>query len=342
MSQPSILPTNYQSRRTPSRQATPFQQQNNQPTSYQQPQAKQMKSPFQPYPAEKVGRYVNRPIRYNPINNTYILPETKPQAQPQNITQAPASKVFQPGTNKTTLGLPPQLESVIQQIRNAIKIRGASGLSAFLRTFKLVDRGNKRNLSFDDIEKVMNLYRLNLNFDELNILFVNFDRNKLNLANYDDMVQSILGGLSPKREELVKALFYKLNRGTDYVNSDDLQNFYNCSLHPDVINGTKSENQILNEWLYNFEAFAEFYQIGVRNWPMIYDEFVRFFNMMSFSIEDDTVFENILNNCWERATLLASRDGYNPNANNTSQMGRAGELIMGGSSANAGIIGRRF
>ncbi|MCQ2820355.1 MAG: EF-hand domain-containing protein [archaeon] len=320
----------------PLRQKTPYEQQ------------LQMQSPTYQPSSNSVRYRCRSQVRYNPINNSFIVPEG------YNLSQikSPSNSEFQPGENKTALGLPPQLEQIFQKIRFAIKQRGPSGLSAFLRLFKLVDRANKRNLSFDELEKIFNLFRVNLNYNELNCLFSSFDKNNLKLATYDDMVQQILGRMNSERENSAKNLFYKLNRGNTFVYAEDLQNI-NCSMHPDVLSGRKSEQQIYNEWLYNFEAYAEFYQITVRSWKISLDEFLNFFSVYSFCILDDSVFENILNSCWERTAAIQNaginpNNGYNYRQQRRSSMGRVGELIMGrnngnlSSQGNAGIIGRRF
>lgn len=283
---------------------------------------------------QKIGRYAYRnQVSYNPINNTYILPEQTeipPQQQEQTSPPNNQQQPFNEGENKTQLGLPPSLEQVLQKVRYTIQSRGSAGLTSFLRLFKLVDKQNRRNLSFDELEKVLNLYRFNLTYEEVNTLFSSFDRNKLNLTNYDEMLQAILGQMNAIRETAVKSLFCKLSRGNTFVNSEELQGYFNSSLHPDVVSKRKTEQQILNEWVYNFEAFAEFYQTGVKNWKISLEEFVNFFNIMGFTIGDDITFENMLNNCWERVNSvnISGNQGNNNNQSN-SRMGRAGAYIMG-------------
>ncbi len=59
--------------------------------------------------------------------------------------------------------------------------------------------------------------------------------------------------------------------------------------------------------------------------------------MFSFNIPDDRTFENIINNCWERAVASPASRGNN---NTYSQMARAGQYAM--KSGNVGVGNRGY
>ena len=73
---------------------------------------------------------------------------------------------------------------------------------------------------------------------------------------------------------------------------------FNASRHPEVVAGKKTEQEILGEWLDNFETFNEYNETGIKNRRVTFDEFINYYNMISMSIEDDRYFEYMINNCW--------------------------------------------
>lgn len=57
------------------------------------------------------------------------------------------------------------------------------------------------------------------------------------------------------RRALVEKAFRKLDKDSSgFLDIDDIKDLYNASKHPDVIQGKKTEQQILMEFLETFEA----------------------------------------------------------------------------------------
>lgn len=60
--------------------------------------------------------------------------------------------------------------------------------------------------------------------------------------------------MSKMRLELVDKAFAKLDKtGDGVVTIDDLKGVYNVRLHPEYLNGNKTETQLLEEFLKKFE-----------------------------------------------------------------------------------------
>lgn len=61
------------------------------------------------------------------------------------------------------------------------------------------------------------------------------------------------------RRKLVKQAYTLLDKdGSGIVNMDDIRTVYNAKQHPDVIEGKKTEDEILSEFLDTFEAHYSF------------------------------------------------------------------------------------
>jgi Ca2+-binding EF-hand superfamily protein len=65
---------------------------------------------------------------------------------------------------------------------------------------------------------------------------------------------AIRGELNDFRKSLVEKAFRKIDRDSSgFIEIDDIKDLYNASKHPDVIQGRKTEEQILMEFLETFE-----------------------------------------------------------------------------------------
>ncbi len=61
---------------------------------------------------------------------------------------------------------------------------------------------------------------------------------------------------------MVEKAFAKLDKnGNGEIELDDLQGVYNASKHPDVIQGKKSQEDILQEFLRTFESYS-YYRVN--------------------------------------------------------------------------------
>ena len=72
---------------------------------------------------------------------------------------------------------------------------------------------------------------------------------------------------------------------------DDLHGVYDGSKHPDVVAGKKTSDDVLNEFIHNFEQ-EPFDGI------ITLDEFQHYYVGVSASIEDDDYFELMIRNAW--------------------------------------------
>ena len=101
------------------------------------------------------------------------------------------------------------------------------------------------------------------------------------------------------RINLIKKVFSTLDRNNNaQIEIEDIKGMFNASRHPEVVAGKKTEQEILGEWLDNFETFNEYNETGIKNRRVTFDEFINYYNMISMSIEDDRYFEYMINNCW--------------------------------------------
>lgn len=74
---------------------------------------------------------------------------------------------------------------------------------------------------------------------------------------------------------------------------DDIRGVYNVSHHPDFLQGKKTEDVILNEFLMNFEGPK-----GRHDGQITEKNFEEYYANVSASIDDDDYFELMIRNAW--------------------------------------------
>lgn len=91
---------------------------------------------------------------------------------------------------------------------------------------------------------------LGLSDSEILALFNLFDRNRDGSVDYDEFLRVLRGPMNNFRKKLVLQAFGKLDKdGSGQIEISDIKDVYNASRHPDVIQGKKTEDEILLEFL---------------------------------------------------------------------------------------------
>ena len=96
-------------------------------------------------------------------------------------------------------------------------------------------------------------YSLGLNETDCNILFRAFDENRDGMIDYDEFLRTIRGPMNDFRKKYVAKAFDKFDRNHHgHVDANDIMGVYSGQKHPDVIQGKKTEQQVLEEFLDTF------------------------------------------------------------------------------------------
>lgn len=112
------------------------------------------------------------------------------------------------------------------------------------------------------------------------------------------------------RRSLVFQAFNKLDLdGSGEVDKNEITRLYNASLHPDVKQGKKSEEEELSDFLDTFEIHYSILHPGEYNKRVNFAEFCEYYNNISVNIDSDEYFELMIKNAWKLDETRHS--GYN-------------------------------
>ena len=203
--------------------------------------------------------------------------------------------------------------SPVEKFRNTIKKRGVRGVMAMRRAFMIADENDSKTLNLPEFIKFCHDYRIPIVGRDINLLFDKFDKDKSGEINYEEFVYAFVGEMNDRRKNLIKILFDSFDRNkTGYVSIDEIRNSYSPSNHPDVLNGKKTEDEVLAEFLdtlqYHFSLLKS--NKDEKKNKIDFDEFLDFFNNVSVGIEDDDYFEEMIKNGFSLEERRPKKKGW--------------------------------
>ena len=192
-----------------------------------------------------------------------------------------------------------KIDDPLSDFRKKIIVRGPRCITSLRRTFMLYDINKNNKLSFDEFKKFIRDYRFQLNNDEQTKLFKLFDKNNSGDIDYEEFLHAVFGKMNNYRRQVTQRVFEKLdNEKTGKVSFDVIRNSYDADKHPEVLNGTRTQPEILSRFIDLFE-----YHFNILNQKkedfVTKDEFLEFYDYLSAFIDDDKYFENLMSRVWD-------------------------------------------
>jgi Ca2+-binding EF-hand superfamily protein len=192
-------------------------------------------------------------------------------------------------------------EDALNTLKDVIRQRGSRGILGMRRCFMIYDEDNTRVLTFDNFYKYITNFLIPISRNDAKALFKLYDKKNIGEINYDSLINSLLAKFSESRRNLVNNAFNKLDEGRKGVlNMSVIRGGFIPSGHPDVINGKKTEQEVLAEFLDNFDYHFNLLNQG-RNpddEEVTNQEFIDFYRYISSGIEDDNYFSKMIIGVW--------------------------------------------
>jgi Ca2+-binding EF-hand superfamily protein len=296
-------------------------------------------------------------ITYNPITNEYI--QRNPNninSNPNNNRKTPLNQINNSNnestastiTNNTNANINREEQAKditinsLNKLKSTLIMRGIHSIFSFQRKLSLYDLNHQGLISFENFSNITQAYTMGISNDELKIIFDLFDKEKTGLINYNDLIQTIIGQISPQRKIIIKNVFDKFNKDNNgKVSINEIKLLFNPRRHPDTISGKKREGEVFGEFLDDIENYKEYLENsrGVYDNTFSLEDFINFYNEIGVCIDDDTIFEYMMNNCWNldnnnnnmggsRYKNNTAHDFRNNNTNSGNLMARAGSQII--------------
>lgn len=119
-------------------------------------------------------------------------------------------------------------------------------------------------------------------------MFNQFDTNKDGRLDYNEFLRGVRGEMNARWRELAEQAFRIMDlNGNGIIEIAEVAWKYDASKNPAVLEGRKTEEQVLAEFLETFETH---HNLMVGEWPnheVTLEEFLEYYNNVSASIDDD-------------------------------------------------------
>ena len=254
------------------------------------------------YDLNRYNRSNKNKYSYNPITNEYT---------PVNVNNINIKNI----KIKTPISQPNPKQEIIQQnsdieqltintlnkFKNIFYTKGSHFIFSFQRRLSLYDFTHSSMISLDNFLYISSSFNFNITPEELELIFNFFDKEKKGSINYNNLIQAIIGQITPNRENVIKNIFESFNKDNNgNVSLNELKTLFNASRHPDVINQKRSRGEIYGEFLDNIETYKEYLENmrGIYTSNLSLEDFINFYQIIGVDIEDDKIFEFMINNCW--------------------------------------------
>jgi Ca2+-binding EF-hand superfamily protein len=184
--------------------------------------------------------------------------------------------------------------SCLEAFRKQVMAHGGSnGIRTIASIFRRLDDNRNKKLDAEELGEGLAEWGMRMTKQDLAVLVAAMDRTGSGSVNFDDFLVAVRGGMSAARKVLVEKAFALLDRdGSGIVDFKDMASAYDTKAHPDVIAGKKTERDVLNEFMANFE------KRGTVDGKITKQEFMAYYNDVSSNVDRDDYFELMMRNAW--------------------------------------------
>ena len=242
------------------------------------------------------------------------------------------------------------INSIIMSIRNNININNGIKLFSFIKNLRLRETDNLE-ISINDLFNIFQEMRINIPFDAIKIFFNFANKNESDYISTEHLISIIKGNLVEQRKLYLVEIFSKMDtEQTNKISIQLLKNIFNAKRHPEVINGTKSKEEVLEQFCYSLDLYCEIKGIP-KNGELSFENFIDYYSCVSASIPDEVYFEDMINGVWsdnnnknnnisqnqniinnDNANIKKRNNNSNINENNQNNEYNINSVLMGISS----------
>jgi len=117
---------------------------------------------------------------------------------------------------------------------------------------------------------------------------------------YEEFLRGLRDSLTERRECMVKKAFSMLDKsGTGSVSVSDIASIYDVSMNPEFLEGRKSRDDILTDFLSNFEGKSNIQGATAGDGVVTWQEFCDYYTDLSMSTPSDEYFVRMMESTWQ-------------------------------------------
>jgi Ca2+-binding EF-hand superfamily protein len=194
------------------------------------------------------------------------------------------------------------ISPIINKLRQMFILQGIKSIFYFQRMLYVYDINHTGEISFTNLQNIIQAYNYNFSTEEIKTLFQFYDKENTGFIKYNYLFMEIFGNMDMMRYTLVKKLFDSFPKNENGSISIDVIKKSFCPIqHYEVVNGKRKTDEVYGEFLELIDIFREYasnLKGGVPKNDLTFEEFCDFFGEISLEIQNDYAFSNLIQNCW--------------------------------------------
>ena len=198
---------------------------------------------------------------------------------------------------------------LLDYFRRTLAGRAGNGLISLRRIFNIIDQDKTGTISNAEFSSIMREFKIELSSQQIKLLFKIFDIHKDGALSYEEFMTGVRGRMNEIRLYYVNKAFDLLDpTNIGAVEIQDIVTRFSAARHPAVVDGRKTEEQILAEFLETFETHHNLTTGGFADSRVTREEFIGYYDNISATIGDDEYFAQLLENSWDLSGTAAQKD----------------------------------
>lgn len=181
----------------------------------------------------------------------------------------------------------------------ALKKRGSRGIMSLRRSFDVADSNSNGVIDIEEFTELIKVLRIDLNTQEIKILFEEFDSNQNGEIDYNEFVGALINDIPEERITRLKQVFYILDKdNSGGVSIDEIKDGYMYKKHPDVLKGKRSPDEVYAEFLDNVDYHFKLLKNSAKLDEMRVEDFIDFYKNISFTYSNSNEFNDTIKYVW--------------------------------------------
>lgn len=229
-----------------------------------------------------------KPSSYREATKKMPMPEFFPKrdSQVSGVSPAHSSKLRQAAEKA------PELDVLLDGIRARFRDKGVSSTTQIEREFKEMDTNQDGLISYEEFRDGVLRREILRSEAEARAIFSYFDSDSSAGIDYHEFVYLVRGALNNRRKKVVHQAFRLLDRtGDGVITVEDLAHAFDVSNHLDVMSGSKTQEEAMNEFLALFDTVNKDGKVTLA-------EFERYYEDIGALITSDDYFVMMVQNAW--------------------------------------------
>lgn len=213
---------------------------------------------------EITPNYYYNPENYNQNINNYHQNSNINNIQNKDTTNERLYSTNLPNNYK--LMSTSKESSILKKFRDRLKVKGVNGIYKLRKYFENNDKSKTYLIDFAQFNSTLKEFYMGYNYEDSRSFFQYLDDSKSGKIRYEEFLSAIIGEMSEDRKKAVVDLYTKLSQvfQDKFIDEGCIKGNFDPSCHPEVLSNRKSMNDVLVEFMNDFNLFFHNSRVSIK------------------------------------------------------------------------------